>query len=201
MRFGETRGQQDAGCLAQFGVDLADHLKAGLCASGSVHTANNIIGSHFGRIQDGAGNGQGGCAVACTAGDKRKVHSTVIVEAGDVVHICRQRGGVFLHHQLFQQNAHFVDLSNAIIDLHRGFVQGGDVLLIFRIKNIDYDDRCSANHLEVGGDCLAKGVLCKIAGPAHRCHSLLVGADVQRGVYCRRRVCQLVDRGSANDDL
>ena len=191
--------QDDAGHHAQLGEHLAHNFQAGFLAGGCVHAAHNVGCRDLGGIQDGARNRQRGCTIALSARDQSNAHRTVIIEAGGIVHICGQRGSVFLHHQLIQQDAGFLDLCHAIIDLHGLACQCGGVLC--RVQNVNQDNGRNTHHLKAGAHSIAKGVLRKVIRVANRCRSLLEGACQQRGIDCGCGVSQQVDRGGAHNDL
>ena len=90
----------------------------------------------FGRVKNGAGNGQSRCAVAFAAVDQGDAHSAIIIEAGRIVLVRREHGLLLLHDQLFQQDAGLVDLCNAVIHLNGLVGQFSDVLCIRRIQDV-----------------------------------------------------------------
>ena len=196
---GEAGCQNNAGHHAQLREHLTHNFQTGFRAGGGIHAANNVGCRHLGGIQNRAGHGQRGSAVALTAGDNGNVHSAVIVETGGVVLIRHQRSGFLLHHQSAQQNASFPDFGNAVVHLHAlGFHLRG---VLCRVQNVNQDNGSNAHHLKACADRIAQGILCEIVRVANCGGRLFEGVRQQRSVYRCCGVSQQVDRGGAHDDL
>ena len=196
-------GKDKAGGHAQFGVYLAQNLKA-LFPAGCAH-ADHVVFVHGVRVDGGPLNGDGGSCRPGPGGGQGNKHLTIIVETQKVIGAVRQGGGVAAaipggngNFYGIQQEAGHGDKSLHVLNLYRC---GVDFLLVLLgVQDVDENDRGNADKLETGIHGLAKGILCVVRRIAELFHGLGPGVGNDRRVgYAIGVVCQIDGGGTEND--